>query len=342
MAGDLNRRETQRRIVGRVLNFVSSAEFETASLVLLKEKERQLRTAFEKFTTEHMNIVEITEPNDLDVQHEALEAAENIYTQARVALAEKIDILERDQEDQEIERNRQREESRHSSFNTAGSEDNEIDNANANRADIDRNANRADIDRNANRAENNFPNREIQLERIKLPMFYGDHAKWSEWRSSYDSLVHRSTTMSSSHKFHMLKARVGGTAERVLSGWIVTGESYQSAYETLVKVYDNKYRITMAHLDELYQIPAYSTETLDGLRDDRHDEPLLSTIGSNWFPCRCMGPYFVLQSNKKNASKIQNSMGNNPRSYRNAKTFRSAELFGKKIKWLRKFGPIFS
>lgn len=256
MAGDLNRRETQRRILIRLQTFAASAEFETASLVLLQEKERQLKNAFEKFKEEHLNIVEASEPEHLEVQHETLEAAENVYIAAHVLYVTRIDAMLADQEEREIERNRQRD----NSFNTANGE----------RADEIQNQNRAENNFNAIRAHNaearNANHSEIQLERFRLPMFYGEQSQWCEWRSSYDSLVHSIPNISNTHKFHILKSRVSGAAGRVLSGWNITGETYQAAYDTLVKVYENKYRIIMALLDDFHRMPELKAESLEGIR----------------------------------------------------------------------------
>lgn len=108
---------------------------------------------------------------------------------------------------------------------------------------------------------------ELRLERITPNIFNGDYAKWSEWRSMYDSLVHNQAGLSDTRKFHYLKRSVEEDAVRVLSGWQAIGANYQAAYESLVDVYENRYRITMAHLEELFNMPRMSQETHDGLRN---------------------------------------------------------------------------
>lgn len=56
--GDLNRRQIQRGVINRTLTFVNGDTFETATLVELRERLRQLKSAFEKFQVEHSNICE--------------------------------------------------------------------------------------------------------------------------------------------------------------------------------------------------------------------------------------------------------------------------------------------
>lgn len=271
MAGDLNRRETHRLAVIRIRDFTFLEEFNTANIYLLKEKQRQLRAAFERFNEEHLAILDAVEAADLGEQHTFLEGVENAYAVAQAAIAEKIAVLQDAQEERELERSRQREATQNS-FNTANGNEANRANSTTNNANEEmaagQRANGAENNNNANinQPEPTFRNKNIQLEPIKLPTFDGDYTKWSEWRSSYDSLVHTSQEVTSSHKFHILKSRLSGSAERVLSGWNVTGESYLAAYDTLVKVYDNKYRITMAHLEEFFAIPTQLNETLESLR----------------------------------------------------------------------------
>lgn len=108
--------------------------------------------------------------------------------------------------------------------------------------------------------------RGLRLESIKLTKFDGDYARWTEWKAMYDSLIHNRKRLSETEKFHYLRKSLMGTAERVLAGWHTTGDNYQKAYETLTEVFDNKYRITMAHLEALFKMPKLSMETHEGLR----------------------------------------------------------------------------
>lgn len=107
---------------------------------------------------------------------------------------------------------------------------------------------------------------DFRLESIKVNSFNGDYSKWNEWRALYDSLIHNQTRLSDTEKFHYLRRSLTSAAEQVLSGWHTTGENYQAAYDALVRVYDNSYRIIMAHLDTLHKIPRASLESQEVLR----------------------------------------------------------------------------
>lgn len=107
---------------------------------------------------------------------------------------------------------------------------------------------------------------DFRLESIKVHSFDGDYSKWNEWRALYESLIHNQQRLSDTEKFHYLRKSLTGAAEQVLSGWHTIGENYRAAYEALVKVFDNSYRIIMAHLDALHKLPKASSETQEGLR----------------------------------------------------------------------------
>lgn len=107
---------------------------------------------------------------------------------------------------------------------------------------------------------------DFRLESIKVHAFDGDYAKWNEWRALYDSLIHNQQRLSDTEKFHYLKRSLSGSAEQVLSGWHTTGENYRAAYDALVHVYDNSYRIVMAHLDALHKLTRAANETQASLR----------------------------------------------------------------------------
>lgn len=107
---------------------------------------------------------------------------------------------------------------------------------------------------------------ELRLEPMKLEIFSGNYRKWSEWRAMYDSLIHTNERITATQKFHYLKRSLSGSAERVLSGWQITGENYDQAYNTLINVFENNYRIIIAHLEELMQLEQSKFETLESIR----------------------------------------------------------------------------
>lgn len=63
---------------------------------------------------------------------------------------------------------------------------------------------------------------------IRSNKFDGSYAKWNEWKSSYEGLVHN-TNISVIEKFHTLKQSLVGDAASIISGWQVVAENYESA-----------------------------------------------------------------------------------------------------------------
>lgn len=59
---------------------------------------------------------------------------------------------------------------------------------------------------------------------------------------------------------------VQGCAAQIVCGWQAIGENYAEAYNSLLAVFDNEYRITMAHLEELQNMPRAEFESHDNLR----------------------------------------------------------------------------
>lgn len=104
------------------------------------------------------------------------------------------------------------------------------------------------------------------MSEFKPNVFNGEYSAWNEWKALHDNLIHENETLDNTQKFHYLKNAVEGAAARVLNGWQVMGENYLAAYNSLVEVYQNQYRLILAHLDELFNMQKQMAETHDGLR----------------------------------------------------------------------------
>lgn len=227
---EFNRRNHQRTAIERIERFTRGDEFPAIDLVGLQDRRQLLETAFRNFETEHMALIEENvRPADLEVQEDFAAQTEEVYLAALGRLRNRI---------HEITVN----------IANESAENNERNN-----------------DGHGRRAEQP-PNANLRLERIAIIPFTGDYAHWSEWRAMFDSLVHEIPTLSDTQKFHYLKQSVGGQAAQVLRGWQILGQNYQAAYDSLVNIYENQYRIIIAHLEELNSMPKLELETHEGLR----------------------------------------------------------------------------
>lgn len=227
---ELNRRAAQRAAIQRTYDMIHGENFENMDFTLIRERIKLLDMAFERFNNEHMAVVEnLVMPDDLDVHNDFANEVEQIYVTSMSKLRERLIQLEPVPMPQPQER-----------F--------EMELPNGNQPPMVAMGNN------------------IRLEPITLDVFNGEYNKWSEWRAMYDSLVHQNEKLTATQKFHYLKRSLGDVAERILSGWQVTGENYDQAYNTLINVFENKYRIIISHLDELMKLEQNKLETIESLR----------------------------------------------------------------------------
>lgn len=243
--GDKNRCEAQRSAIRRFDEYVAGESFMGASLTELIERARLLEKAYARYTDEHLKVVQtLTGEEELDVQLKIAGATADMFEKTLIRIKERVSELKtfereaHEREARELEAHAR--EGRALSIQEQG-----------------------EAPRDAPRA---MTSSDVRLERIKPMIFSGDYSQWHEWRSLYESLVHDNDALSAIQKFHYLKQSIDGAAANVISGWHTTSENYGVAYEALVGVFDNKYRIIMAYLDELVSIPNQTSESHTGLR----------------------------------------------------------------------------
>lgn len=225
---NLNRRETHRQQIQRTLAFARADAFGQQTLMQLRMRRQELENVYNRFVEEHALVVEVAEgENAMNVQNEMANNVAEVFLDAMSAFEDRMQQLKR--ENEEVER--------------------------------------VQMPAPPPQQQNPLPRlADFRLESIRVSNFSGDYASWNEWRALYDSLIHNQERLSDTEKFHYLKKSLSGAAGQVLSGWHTTGDNYGAAYNALVQVYDNSYRIIMAHLDSLQKMPKGSQETHEGLR----------------------------------------------------------------------------
>lgn len=80
----------------------------------------------------------------------------------------------------------------------------------------------------------------IRLPKIVLPSFSGDIKKWPEYFDTFNALIHNSTSITDTEKFHYLLSSLSGDALTVVKPFPMTREHYRDAYEALAARYKNK------------------------------------------------------------------------------------------------------
>lgn len=226
---ELNRRNSVRAVIQRTLEFVRSPGLANLNLLAAQERLRLAEEAFGRFNDEHLAVLEnIVVEEDMQVFHDYSAQVEEMHLEIVIALKGRLQELQ--------------------PIPVAAP----IQNQPMNRVV------------RANDQNGNVP--DICLERINPPIFRGDFAKWSEWKAMFESLVHNHQNLTDTQKFHYLKKAVADGAANVLDGWHTIGDNYRPAYEALIQLYENRYRIVLAHIDELHHMPKLEKETYDGLR----------------------------------------------------------------------------
>lgn len=80
----------------------------------------------------------------------------------------------------------------------------------------------------------------IRLPKITLPTFSGDVKKWPEYFDTFNALIHKSTSLTDTEKFHYLLSSLSGDALTVIKSFPMTHEHYHDAYQALTARFTNK------------------------------------------------------------------------------------------------------
>lgn len=249
---ELNRRNTFRNTINRVRDFSNNvADLEAATMVELKERLDLLKSSFDKLETEHLNLIEeAIDQATADAHNDYYDEVVRIKIDTVIKIQERIEHLEN-----EARQNAAAAAAAAAVAAAAANQQNQANQGNIN-GNVNNNINLA--------APAAAP--EMPLERIKLTSFDGNHARWPEWISLFRGLVH-TKHYTNTEKFHYMKGALIGSASDTVSGWNVTDDNYEAAYDALVALYDIPYRIIIALLDELFALDQLKTETYDGLRE---------------------------------------------------------------------------
>ena len=76
------------------------------------------------------------------------------------------------------------------------------------------------------------PSVELKLPPIKIPTFDGSLKMWPEFKSLFEAMVNKNTSISDAHKLQYLKGNLSGEAARILRN---TDTNFESAWALLVK-----------------------------------------------------------------------------------------------------------
>ena len=116
---------------------------------------------------------------------------------------------------------------------------------------------------------------QASLEKLRLPRFDGKQRDWEAFKEKFSSLIISDQVMSSIIKFQHLFNCLDGEAAEKLKGIKVTGDNFETAWETLCKRYDNKYLRFSLQMQTLVNLPSASNESV------WHLSQLLNTVNES-------------------------------------------------------------
>ncbi|XP_018311205.1 uncharacterized protein [Mycetomoellerius zeteki] len=106
----------------------------------------------------------------------------------------------------------------------------------------------------------------LKLPKIDLPSFSGNYEEWYPFHDTFQSLIHRDTSITSIQKFHYLKSSLKGQAADIIQSLEVSAENYKEAWQMLKKRYDKKRIIIQKHIRALFELQTVSKENFTSLR----------------------------------------------------------------------------
>uniref|UniRef100_A0A182W811 Ty3 transposon capsid-like protein domain-containing protein n=1 Tax=Anopheles minimus TaxID=112268 RepID=A0A182W811_9DIPT len=125
----------------------------------------------------------------------------------------------------------------------------------------------------------------MRLPKISKPELSGRYEDWLDFHDLFVSLVHNNKGISGIQKMCYMRSSLKGEALKVIDTFPSCEASYEVAWETLNKRYNNKYVLIKQHVNALINWPklkAKSTEAIHALVDgfDRNTK-LLAQLGED-------------------------------------------------------------
>lgn len=135
-------------------------------------------------------------------------------------------------------------------------------------AALQRHLNSLTIEPAANQAVADNTAQLLQIVRKREPKtgkFNGEPYLWPAFRDLFESEVHNRDDLEPVAKLTFLKAACVGKAATALGLWSHTNESYEGAWALMQKRYNDSYKIKQGLINMLFDLPACTVETHDGL-----------------------------------------------------------------------------
>ena len=94
-----------------------------------------------------------------------------------------------------------------------------------------------------------------KLPKLELRKFFGNPIDWYPFWESFDSAVHRNSTLTGADKFNYLKPLLVGSAGHVIARLPLTNGNYEKAIDLLKIRFGNRQSVISSHMEALTKIP---------------------------------------------------------------------------------------
>lgn len=147
------------------------------------------------------------------------------------------------------------------------------------------NSNYSSASKSINNESNGKVKNKIKLKHADIPRFYGDIEKWLSFKNLFTALVHNNEDLSEIEKLNQLQYNLGGDALKKIKILHVSDETYNSAWNILLKTYHNERILISRHLSLLLNMPQQEKDSTKGLSNliDESNQHLqaLKSLGVN-------------------------------------------------------------
>ena len=102
-------------------------------------------------------------------------------------------------------------------------------------------------------------NTQIELPKLELKKFDGDHRKWISFWDSFEASVHNNESLTENDKFNYLNSLLERSATAAISGLILGASNYEEAIDILKPRFGNKQQIINRHMEVLLNLESVTS-----------------------------------------------------------------------------------
>lgn len=105
-----------------------------------------------------------------------------------------------------------------------------------------------------------------KLPTLPQPMFDGDMGKWLSFRDSFEAIIHKSTSLTTSEKYQYLRKALESIKNNVLRNQLEGDDYYEEAWKSVKERYDDPRQLKTQHFNDLLTIKSMSSDTPEEVR----------------------------------------------------------------------------